>query len=293
MSYLRKKLTQESRAITDSQEAQQAPSSKASQEAKQVQQSQQTPPTRQSQQAKQVPPSKQSQQAKQVRQTGEAAQSKAVPKTQVSQEFQAMMDNIEFPESRLDLTKRTTSERRRLSDDEEVVEIKLKNAFKLMKEQRYGAARHILRELPPDNPKVERLMAMMEGKAEKNKSAGAVSKWAVFMVLLVVIAVGGAIGAALFFQNYLNTFTLDELFTQGLGVDAGDYATINTIVNFCLTATDMKPNSCLQWPSVVMSEYPDTLDVCFAPFNSKYNLSSEDMRTIGNCLNGYDVPAPY
>jgi hypothetical protein len=281
MSYLRKKFTQENPAITDSQEAQQAPSSKSSQEAKQVPQS---PQKRQSQQ---VPASKSSQEAKQVTQA-------AVPQSKVSQEFQAMLDNMEFPESRLDLTKRTTQERSRISDDEKVIEIKLKNAFKLMKDGRYGAARQILRDLPQDNPKVVKMMAMMEGKKEKNRGPAAVSTWGLFMVIFVVIAVGGAIIAALFFQSYLATFTLDELFTEGLaGYSESDMESYNTVVNFCATATSTQRVSCMQWPYLIISEYPDTLNACFAPYNNRINLNSEEMRTIGNCLYRYGVPPPY
>jgi hypothetical protein len=284
MSYLRKKFTQENPAIKDSQEAQQAPASKSSQEAKQVQQNPQAPQKRQSQQ---VPASKSSQEAKQVPQA-------SVPQSKVSQEFQAILDSMEFPDSRLDLSNRTTQERTRISDDEEVIEIKLKNAFKLMKDGRYGAARQILRDLPPDNHKVVKLLAMMEGKKEKNRGPAAISKWGLFMVVFVVIAVGGAIVAALFLQSYLATFSLDELFTQGLaGASAEDMETYTTIITFCVTATNTLGVSCTQWPYEVYTEYPDTLDACFAPYRNRYDLNNEEMITIGNCLYRYGVPPPY
>jgi hypothetical protein len=277
MSYLRKKFTQENPAITDSQEA----ASKSSQEAKQVSQ---TPQKRQSQQ---VPVSKSSQEAKQVPQA-------SVPKSKVSQEFQAMLDNMEFPDSRLDVSQRTTQERTRISDDEKVIEIKLKNAFKLMKDGRYAAARQILRDLPPDNPKVVKLLAMMEGKKEKNRGPAAISTWGLFMVLFVVIVVGGAIVGALFLQSYLATFTLDELFTEGLaGYSEEDMQTYNTVVRFCATATNTQSVACMQWPYVIISEYPDTLNTCFAAYNNRMNLNAEEMRTIGNCLYRYGVPPPY
>lgn len=216
-------------------------------------------------------------------------ESQELEKARQTQELELARQNEQAKAAAAANAKKRRTQTIPLSKDEEVADIKVKNAIKLIKEERYGAARHILRELP-DNPKAQQLMSLIEGKTEKRKAPAAISKWGLFMVIFVVIAVTGAIGASLFFNEFLAQFTLGELFTQGAG---GDMATYNVVTDYCLYNTDFKRNTCLQWPIQVISDYYATLGACFAPYIDAYSLSNVDIATIRTCLNRYDVPEPY
>jgi hypothetical protein len=229
-------------------------------------------------------------QTQELQRAQEAQENEQKRQTQQIQQSQQKRQTQQTQEAQPGRPKRKT-EQVRLSRDEEVAEIKLRNAFKLVKEERYGAARHILRQLP-DNPKAEKMLAFMEGKTEKRKGPAAISKWGLFITLFVVLAIGGAIGLALFVNSAMEQFTLDELFTQGM-MDDAEMGRYMAVVNYCTISTNMEQNKCLQWPVEVISEYPETLDACFAPYADARFLDNADMQDIRACLNRYRVPAPY
>jgi hypothetical protein len=176
-----------------------------------------------------------------------------------------------------------------LSPEEEVAEIKLKNAFKLMKEERYTAARLVLRDLH-DNPKAEAMLALMEGKIESRKVKPAISKTGVFMMFFMLTCVGGAIIAALLFQEAISQFSLDDLFKAGAGGEMMVYASLS---NYCAISTNMQQHKCLQWPIEVFTDYPTAVEVCIRPYSSAAILDKGDVRSIRNCFDRYGVPAPY
>lgn len=172
---------------------------------------------------------------------------------------------------------------------QEINEMKLRNAFKLMKQERYAAARHVLRELP-DHPKAQQMLAFMDGKAEKRKPKAAISKWAVLMFFFVVLTIGGAIVGALLFNQYFSQFSLDDLALMGTNGDMGSFS---AVINYCGYSTGFQPNKCLQWPIEVIDGYPEAVDACFAPYSETVYLQDSQINAIRSCLSRYNVPAPY
>jgi hypothetical protein len=172
---------------------------------------------------------------------------------------------------------------------EELNELKLQNAFRLIKQERYAAARHVLRELP-EHPKALKMLAFIEGKSEKRKSKSAISAWGLFIVLFVVFVVGGIILGARFYEDFMSQFTLDEL---ALGASGDDFGAVSALINYCSIATNYQRNKCLQWPIELMSEYPEAFEACFAPYEETVVLEDGHVEGIRRCLGGYNVPAPY
>lgn len=170
----------------------------------------------------------------------------------------------------------------------EVTEMKLRNAFKLIKQERYGAARHILRDFP-EHPKALKMLEMIEGKSETVKAQGTFSKWGLFITFFVIIAIGGSILGAWLFNAYFSQFSLDQLF--GLGLD-GEVSLYSVASNYCLQETDFRGDSCNDWPFTVVDNYPDAATACFSPYRETFYLEPQQLDWIRACLSRNNAPAP-
>ena len=176
---------------------------------------------------------------------------------------------------------------------EEVVEGKLKTAFNLIKKERYGAARQILRGFP-DNPKAQAMLQMMEGKVEKRRGFSAISKRTLLMVAAVALVCCTVTGISLLFVNYFSRYNLEELFVLALAVVGDeDAAQIAVAINYCKIMQDFRPNTCEQWPLEIVIQYPHVAEACFTPHAGSFFLEDEQIRAILQCLRNYPVSRTY
>jgi hypothetical protein len=176
---------------------------------------------------------------------------------------------------------------------EEIVELKLKQAFKLMKDERYGASRHILRQFP-DNPKAQAMLKLMEGKVEKRRGFSAITPRSVLTiasVITVMVLIAGFCGLLVY---YASRYTLDEWFVLGTGAFGdGDSALLGPAISYCHISQDWKKDVCEEWPLIIYTQHEDALDNCFEPYRGRIFLELDEVLSIRQCLRSYAVPATY
>src|SRR5688572_30908226 len=160
---------------------------------------------------------------------------------------------------------------------EEIVEIKLKQAFKLIKEERYGAARHILREFS-DNPKAQAMIKLMEGKVEKRRGFSAITPRSVILIGVVFSLFLMCFGSCGLIVFYASRYSMDELLVLGAGAFGdGDAAILGPAISYCHISQEWKAGVCQEWPLVVYAQYPAALETCFEPYRARIFLDVDEV----------------
>lgn len=176
---------------------------------------------------------------------------------------------------------------------EEILEMKLKQAFKLIKEERYGAAQHILRQFP-DNPKAQAMMKMMEGKVEKRKGFAAITPRTVINIAAFFMIIAICMGVCIGMGFYASRYTMEEwaLLVMGSFGD-GDAAILSPAIVYCHMSQEWKSDVCLEWPLVVYTNHETAFRNCFESYRARWILELEEVLSIRRCLRSYGVPPTY
>jgi|GEM_PF-5182463 len=183
-------------------------------------------------------------------------------------------------------------------DKQKIIQERIKKAFDLAKEGQYQKARFILRDI--EHPKAKQLLEMLADKKEKKRKAkSSMSPLAIFMVVFVVLAIGGTIAAALFFQDFMSQFTLDELFVP----DNDDYFGVEfteeeevalDLISYCFDYTGYGGSeSCYDWADDVVRTHYEEARACFAPYKDELFLSNAQNDAVGECLREAGLSNPF
>lgn len=176
-----------------------------------------------------------------------------------------------------------------LKEKEDLTVTKLKNAFKLIKEERYAAARHVLREIE-HHPKAQQMIAYLDGRVEKRKAKPAISKQTIFVVVGVIFLLAGVIFAGWAIPTYLGKFSLADLALVGSGAMDTEDLVFTRAFSYCYYKTNFQ-GDCERWATNASTHWIERTEVCFLE-NTGMVMNDAEIQRITACLQRNRVRLP-